>query len=295
MISRRRLLGLTGGGLGFGALGGYAFAIEPRFRLVIRHWHVRHPHWPRSAKPLRMTCLADLHAVEPWMPASRIRSIVEAALSLRPDIIVLLGDYVEGLTRFRSALVPVADWSRALSGLSAPLGVYAVLGNHDWWFGADAVRAGLRAGGVRILENEAVPLELSGQPFWLAGLADQLAFPAPGGMYRGADDLPATLAGIGNDAPVILLAHEPDIFPKVPGRVMLTLCGHTHGGQVYLPFIGRPVVPSAYGQRYAYGHIVEQGRHLVVSAGLGLSVLPVRFLVPPEITVVTVMARIGAE
>ena len=84
------------------------------------------------------------------------------------------------------------------------------------------------------------------------------------------------------------MAHEPDIFPQVPERVALTISGHTHGGQVDLPFIGRLVVPSAYGQRYAYGHVVENGRNLIVSGGLGLSVLPVRLGVPPEIVLIEI-------
>jgi hypothetical protein len=94
--------------------------------------------------------------------------------------------------------------------------------------------------------------------------------------------LPATLAPtLGDRDPVILLAHEPDIFVRVPERVTLTLSGHTHGGQVRLPFIGRPVIPSRYGQRFAYGHIVEGGRNLIVSSGLGMTGLPIRFMVPP--------------
>jgi predicted MPP superfamily phosphohydrolase len=103
------------------------------------------------------------------------------------------------------------------------------------------------------------------------------------------DDLPGTLAKVTDDAPVVLLAHEPDIFPRVPERVSLTLCGHTHGGQVRL-FGYSPVVPSRYGNRYAYGHIVENGRHLIVSGGLGCAILPVRLGVPPEIVLVDVAA-----
>ncbi len=103
--------------------------------------------------------------------------------------------------------------------------------------------------------------------------------------YTGVDDLAGTLRQVTDDAPVILMAHEPDIFPDVPARVALTLSGHTHGGQVR--FAGfAPIVPSKFGRRYAYGHIVEGGRNLVVSGGLGLSGLPLRFGSPPEIVVV---------
>ena len=126
-----------------------------------------------------------------------------------------------------------------------------------------------------------------GPAFWLAGIGDQLAYPLGFGRFQGVDDLPGTLAQIPEDGrPIVLLVHEPDIFPAVPARVSLTLAGHTHGGQVDLPFIGRPIIPSRYGQRYAYGHVVEDDRHLIVSGGLGCTGLPVRFGVPPEIVLV---------
>jgi predicted MPP superfamily phosphohydrolase len=136
-----------------------------------------------------------------------------------------------------------------------------------------------------------VRLQKEAHAFWLAGLGDQLAL-LPGirwGRHRfaGVDDLPGTLAKVTDDAPVILLAHEPDIFPQVPERVSLTLSGHTHGGQVRL-FGYSPVVPSRFGNRYAYGHIVENERNLIVSGGLGCAILPVRIGVPPEIVLVDV-------
>ena len=143
----------------------------------------------------------------------------------------------------------------------------------------------LLAAGIPVLENAAVRLRHEGRDFWLAGLGSMWAFGGAMGRWRGVDDLPATLAALADDAPAVLLAHEPDVFPRVPGRVALTLSGHTHGGQVRLP--GVPlVVPSNYGARYAHGHVVEGGRDLIVSAGLGTSGLPVRFGVPPEIVLV---------
>jgi hypothetical protein len=96
---------------------------------------------------------------------------------------------------------------------------------------------------------------------------------------------------VSDDAPVLAFTHNPDVFPHVPARVALTIAGHTHGGQVVLPLLGRPLVPSAYGQRYAIGHVEEDGRHLFVSSGLGTSIFPVRFGVPPEISIVVVRVR----
>jgi predicted MPP superfamily phosphohydrolase len=149
--------------------------------------------------------------------------------------------------------------------------------------------------GVPVLENRAVKLHHAGQPFWLAGLSTQIAFHIGydrerGGRFIGLDDLPATLAQASDGAPIILLAHEPDIFARLPdlapnAPIAVTLAGHTHGGQVRL-FNWSPYIPSAYGDRFAHGHIVEEGRDLIVSAGLGTSGPPVRFGVPPEIVLV---------
>jgi predicted MPP superfamily phosphohydrolase len=157
-------------------------------------------------------------------------------------------------------------------------------------------RTTLEAAGIRVYENDAVRLEKDGQAFWLAGLGDQWAYYPRNGLpgrrggnfyYTGVDDLPGTLAQITDEAPVVLMAHEPDIFPKVPERVALTVAGHTHGGQVRLAGYA-PIVPSMYGQRYVYGHVVEEGRNLVVSGGLGCSGVPLRFGSPPEIVLVEI-------
>lgn len=261
MLTRRMFLRGAGGALALGAgLGAYSVIIEPGFRLKLPQWLVAHASWPSAMPPLRIVVLTDVHAVEPWMPAARIARIVETANGLGADIIVLLGDYVAAMPKFRTGIVPVADWAGALGKLRAPLGVYSVLGNHDWWTDNWAVRAGLQQAGLPVLENRAVKIDKGGRRFWLAGLGDQLSIHVGRGQYRGTDDLPGTLRQtMGDRDPVILLAHEPDIFVKVPDRVALTLSGHTHGGQVRLPIIGRPMVPSAYGERFAYGHIIEGG------------------------------------
>jgi predicted MPP superfamily phosphohydrolase len=290
MLSRRSFIAsLATGTLASIIAGSYAFAIEPRFRLVVTRYALTPPNW--TAGSLRIAALADLHACEPWMPVSRISEIVAATNALKPDVIVLLGDYVATIKRrLLTGIVTPDEWGKALSGLSAPLGVHAVLGNHDWWTDAPGVRRGLADNGIGVLENDVTLLQPSGgEAVWLAGLADQLAYQSRRHRYKGADDLPGTLAKIPDDGrPIVLLAHEPDIFPKVPSRVSLTLSGHTHGGQVDLPIIGRLIVPSRYGDRYAYGHVTENGRHLIVSGGLGCTGLPLRIGVPPEIVLIDV-------
>ncbi|MCG5475367.1 MAG: metallophosphoesterase [Sinorhizobium fredii] len=297
MITRRGLLKLIGGGFASAvALGGYAFAFEPLARLNVTRYALTPPGWTPGLK-LRIVALADIHACEPWMSANRIASICRQANDLGGDITVLLGDYAAGMN-FVSRYVHSREWSKALATLSAPLGVHAIMGNHDWWEDKTAQRNGggttfghraLQDVGIKVYSNQAVRLEKDGQGFWLVGLEDQRALIAGKKWKRkhlqGLDDLDGTLAQITDTAPAILLAHEPDIFPRVPSRMALTLSGHTHGGQVR--FLGHaPMVPSSYGDRYAYGHIVEEERNLIVSGGLGCSVAPIRFGVPPEIVVV---------
>jgi predicted MPP superfamily phosphohydrolase len=299
MITRRALLkGVAAIGLSGFSLGAYAFGIEPRFRLEVNHYRLLPSGWP-SGLHLRLAVVADLHAGEPYMPPDRIAEIVERTNALGADAILLLGDYAAN-HRFQTRRTPAREWAGLLGGLRAPLGVHAVLGNHDWWDDGEAQqrrkgpvlgRIELERAGVPVYENDVVRLEKAGRPFWLAGLGDQMAFRVARGRkgtsLRGIHDLPGTLAKVTDTAPVILVAHEPDIFPTVPARVALTLSGHTHGGQVRL--LGySPLVPSVYGNRYAYGHIIEKGRHLVVSGGLGCSGLPVRLGVPPEIVLVEV-------
>lgn len=295
MISRRSFLRFFTGMFGLGlATSAWAVVIEPFWRMRITRYAFTPAGWPEELN-LRLAIVADIHACEPWMSAERVRGIAEATNELGADCVLLLGDYVAG-HKYQTP-VPVDDWAKSLSILKAPLGVHAVLGNHDWWedpaamkreAGPTVSRLALERAGIRVYENDVLRLEKEGRGFWLAGLGDQLAFiPVRGwrNPVRGVDDLPGTLAKITDDAPVILMAHEPDVFVRVPSRVALTISGHTHGGQVRL-FGHAPVVPSRYGERFAYGRVVEEGRDLVVSGGLGCSIFPVRFGSPPEIVVI---------
>ncbi len=288
MLSRRAFLRALLGLIAAGVSGvSYAVAIEPRFRLKVANYHLTLNAWA-GVEPMRIAVLADIHACRPWMPVERIFEIVRRTNALRPDIVLLLGDFAAGMRRFRTGRVRADEWGQVLGGLKAPLGVLSVLGNHDWWSDVEAVRDALVAANIQVLENHAVRLNHKGAPVWIAGLGDQWAIPLRGGGYKGVDDLDKTTAALTGNAPAILMVHEPDIFPEVPERYAVTFAGHTHGGQVYLPVFGRLVVPSRFGNRYAYGHIEEAGRTMVVSGGLGCSIAPIRFRVPPEITLVTV-------
>jgi predicted MPP superfamily phosphohydrolase len=299
MISRRRFLQwLLSLGVVGAAMSAYAVVVEPLWRQRITRYDLKLRRWPADL-PLTVAVISDLHACKPWMDVERIRSIVEQTNKLNADVIVLLGDFVAGMRYYRTGLVGADEWAKALTGLKAPLGVHAILGNHEWWSDRAAQRNGhgptfgrvaLERVGIPVYENDVVRLTKSGRHFWLAGLGDQIAF-VPSwrrvpGRRIGIDDLDGTLRKIPDGDPIILLAHEPDIMPRVPERVSLVLSGHTHGGQVRL--LGwSPVVPSRYGNRYAYGHVREQC-DLIVSGGLGCSIAPVRFGMPPEIVLVSI-------
>ena len=284
------------------ALASYSVAIEPNFFLDVTRYRISPANWPANLR-LRIAIVSDLHACEPWMPAERIARIAAATNALQPDIVMLLGDFSAG--SYLAGPVAPERWGAALSTLRAPLGVHAILGNHDWWHGpvpgdppddADGVRRGLKLAGARLLENDATLLFKDEAPFWLLGLGDQMALPLAGGHWGGHDDLPATLAKIGDEkTPAILLAHEPFVFESVPKRVALTLAGHTHGGQINLPFAGPIFAELRYRSTHIYGHIFENDRHLVISGGLGVSMLPMRFMRPPEIVEVVVGAGEGRE
>ncbi|WP_454621388.1 metallophosphoesterase [Bradyrhizobium cenepequi] len=297
MFSRRQFFRSIGGLTALTAsTSAYGFGVEPVLRLRVTRYHLTPAGWPADF-PLKIAVIADLHACDPWMSLERIEAIVARTNALQPDIIVMLGDYVAGhrhVTRF----IPANEWAAVLANLKAPLGVHAILGNHDYWDDKTVQREGqgltvahraLEANGIPVYENDARRLTKAGRPFWLAGLGDQLAY-MPARRFRpvrriGVDDLGATLAKVSDDAPLILLAHEPDVALRVPSRVALQLSGHTHGGQVRL--LGwSPAVPPRQGVELAYGHLRTKC-DVIVSGGLGCSIMPFRIGVPPEIVLVT--------
>jgi uncharacterized protein len=194
-ITRRRVLAGAAGlvGLSAGVTGVYAAAIEP-FGLVVTHYALTPPGWPVGRK-LSMTVIADLHSGEPDMPLPHIRRVIDTANALRSDVMLLLGDYTAWY-KFKTEPVPDPLWAGELARLSAPLGTWAILGNHDWWHHLAGVRQALAEVRIPLLENDAVLLGAEGQRFWLAGLGDQLAYPLGHGRFRGVDDLPGTLAHI---------------------------------------------------------------------------------------------------
>lgn len=299
MTSRRSLLKLlTGALLGAFGFASYGFAIEPGHRLTVARYRLRPKNWP-AGMTLKIAVISDLHASEPQMGVQRIEAMVRLVNSLKADLILLLGDYGMGQTLYARP-VPLPRVAELLSPLSAPLGAYGILGNHDYWgtsltnwpYTAEKVngtaehyRTMLKQAGITLLENDLRRIDHGGHAFWLIGTGSMIALPLAAGRFQSFARLDEQVGRITDDAPAILMAHEPDLFPQVPNRVGLTLSGHTHGGQVRL-FGYSPVTPSKFGNRYAYGHVTEGDRNLIVSGGLGTSVMPVRFGVPPEVLLI---------
>ncbi|MCU9849498.1 metallophosphoesterase [Defluviimonas sp. WL0024] len=255
---------------------------------LVRH-RIADARW--TLPDLTIAVLADLHVCRPWTPLPALRHIVAITNALGADLILLPGDLIADAKlpgRGEPADAVVAELSR----LSAPLGVAAVLGNHDWWdcrlaqssgFARNSVVEALEPSPIALLGNRAICLEHGGERFWLAGIDSQHALRRHG--HPGLHDPDAAFSEVPAGAPAILMAHEPDYFAQGDERAFLQISGHTHGGQANL--LGwRPMTPSAHGGRYAWGHVREGGRHLIVSGGIGYSGLPLRILQPPEITLV---------
>ena len=258
----------------------WGFFIEPN-RLVLRQQTIQIENWPQELNGLRIAVIADIHAGAPFIDDKKLRLIVQRTNELRPDLIVVLGDYMTGNGWVRRTMEPEV-FAAVLKDFSAPLGVYSVLGNHDWWYGGKKVRGALEQNGIRVLEDEVAQLNTRGTSLWLAGLAD---------LWTRPQHIEETVSKVPEGAPVIALTHNPDIFPRLPQRVPLLLAGHTHGGQVRFPLIGSVVHSTKVGERYETGHVFENNHHLFVTTGIGTSILPVRFGVAPEIVLLTVNAQ----
>ncbi len=278
-ISRRtflvRLLA-TAGVLACGAAGGsgYARLVEPHWPQVTR-LTVSLPALPRAMDRLTIAHLSDLHH-GPYVPIGDVRRAVALTNSLRPDLVALTGDFISDDSIYAS---PCAD---ALAGLQARYGSFACLGNHDHWHGARAVVAGLHSTGVRLLLNQAAPVGGEGTGLWIAGVDD---------IWEGLDDLERAMADVPDAAPTVLLAHEPDFADAASASqsIVLQLSGHSHGGQVRLPFYGALIVPP-YARRYPMGYYRVRQMALYTSRGIGLVAPPVRLNCRPEIALITLHA-----
>lgn len=257
----------------------YACFIEPN-RLVVRRVEIVSEDW--SGAPLTIVALSDTHVGGPHVDAARVERIVRRVNALRPELVVLLGDYVDGhapeAERTPADNQEVLGGIATFAGLRPRYGTVAVIGNHDSWFGRSSVTEALQNAGVNALWNRHVVIRRSGGPIVVAGIAD---------AWTGEPDFAAALDGAPADADTIVLSHSPDPFAQMPDGPALMLAAHSHCGQVSVPFLGRPVLPIE-NKRYACHLVEENGRRMYVTGGIGTSMVPARFLNPPEIVLITV-------
>lgn len=277
MTIGRFLLVLVALGLGLIGWAYWTAVADP----VVREAEVALAGWPEGAPPVRAVLISDIHVAGPDMPPGRLARIVEQINALRPDIVLIAGDFVSD-KRMSTRFYPLGEAVAPLAGLRSRFGAIAVLGNHDHWRDAGEARAVLGRIGITVLDNEAI----AAGPLAVGGLDD---------AFTGHEDLAATLARLrALPGARILLSHSPDPFPHVPAEIGLVLAGHTHCGQVRLPLIGAVSTMSDHGDRYACGLLREGGKTLIVSAGLGTSILPLRLGAVPDLWLVTIGPRPAA-
>jgi predicted MPP superfamily phosphohydrolase len=275
-INRRKFIRLA-------AAGGVALVadtalIEPNRPRIVRE-DIALRRWPARMDGFTLALLSDFH-YDSYCSVHPLRSAIRMVNDLHPDLIVLTGDFVS-VPFFGDPAVGAADaepCAQLLRQMHAPYGLVAVMGNHDFFTDPDRVTDSLRAKGINVLANQSIAIERDGGRFWLSGVDDVIGNTA---------DLDATLRPVPADEPVILLAHEPDYADHVSRyAVDLQLSGHSHGGQVRLPFI-RPLYLPSLARKYIWGLYKIGGLTLYTNPGLGTVDIPVRLNCPPEITFLT--------
>lgn len=230
--------------------------------------------WPPGAAPMRILLISDVHVAGPDMPPERLRAIIARINALKPDLVLIAGDMVSE-KRMATRIYETSEIVAPYAALKAPLGVVAVLGNHDHWFDESGFLRLLPRAGVTVLQNQAIKRG----PLVIGGVDDD---------YTRHANLAKTYAAMDRlSGPRIILTHSPDIVPDLPSPVALVFAGHTHCGQARLPLIGQPVNVSRYGQRFNCGLIDDRGQKLVVGAGLGTSVAWLRYGAPPDMWLIT--------
>lgn len=278
--ARRQFLEQTGAAITSAPFVAGAYGLlHGRLNLETTRQPIRLAHLPKAFEGFRIAQLSDIH-IGPFMPAEEIRKYVAIANQLKPDLIVLTGDFVTWDARTQRPVV------EALSGVRAPFGVYGCLGNHDAWAGVeDSITQLFRNTGVRILRHERATIAHNGEALHLIGVDFQSRRPigpteATRRILHGVDELMVS-GGVN-----ILLSHNPDTFDRAAELGLdLSLAGHTHGGQVAIEFISPQLAPSRIVTPYVSGWFQKNGSQLYVNRGIGTFGVPIRLGAPPEITV----------
>ena len=285
-ITRRNFIRICTLGL-LSIIGAKGFLNSRNLELIKREVGLKR--LPYAFEGLKVGQITDIHA-GPLVPQKLIKEGVDIIMANRPDMIILTGDFVSGATKFL--------WTsyggfkqrhydycmEELGRLNAPLGVFAVLGNHDFWSGQEValkIAGGLEDIGVQVLRNKAIPIERKGQFLYLIGVDD---------YWEGSYNLLSALKNVPEDACRILLSHNPDVNEDIENlneRIDFIISGHTHGGQIVIPFVGALYIPSSFGQKYLAGLVKDQERQTYISRGLGLFFAPIRINCPPDVSLLT--------
>jgi len=278
-LTRRDFLKLLKGGaidLALLALGGLGYSIlAGPAQFTIETVHLKLPRLPRAFAGLRIAQMSDIH-MGSWMNLDRFQQVADLVLAQKPELLLITGDFLFGHNFNEVSRGHLKDLITVLSPLAAALPSFAVLGNHDYWTNSEAVREMLFSCGVTDLTNSVFTLTREGENLHLCGVDD---------VWEGNVQLENVLNQLTDDSAAILLAHEPDFADTsaATGRFDLQVSGHSHGGQVVIPYYGPPILPFL-GQKYPSGLYKVVDMFQYTNRGVGTGMLPVRFNCPPEIT-----------
>ncbi len=277
----------------------YSYFIEPG-RLVVNRYEMEVKDWNPAFNGFRVALISDIHAGSNDVSPSKLREVVRLVNEQGVDAVFMLGDFVSqrranDQTQRRTVRMEPAEIAENLKGMHSRFGVFAVLGNHDEWSGPGEVAAALESVGYNVLNGEMVEFDLDGRNrLRVLGLPDHTTIGIWKNYSGNAKRFVHPSDGTGD---LIALQHSPDAIPAITGGLLISpdlkvlFAGHTHGGQIRLPILGPPVVPSMFGQKFARGHVYDFGIDVFVTTGIGTSILPFRFMVPPEIAVVTIRRK----